>query len=125
MEDQRRIIFNALKDRFDKFYRFEDFCKTYQNWQFEYIYKQDLCIGATIINNGYIHVIIDEPYRKRWASKNLIKKLIEQAMIDGVAKTTIFKDDDYRITFAKRLGFTLIKDGNIQTYEVKHEDLWR
>lgn len=125
MDDQRRIVFDALKDRFNKSYTFDNFKQDYKSWQFNYIYKKKLCIGATIIRNGFIHIIIAKDHRNTWASKNLIKRLITDAMKDGVAKTTIFKDDSYRITFAKRLGFKLIEDGEIQTYEVKHENLWK
>lgn len=125
MEDQRKVVFEALKDRFGKHYSFDDFCNGFKEWNFEYIYKKNLCIGATINNNGFIHIIIDKDYRKRWASKSLIINLLLKAMIDGKVKTTIFNDDDYRIDFAKRLGFKLIKDGTIQTYEVKHEDIWK
>jgi len=125
VEDQRVIVFNALKDRFHNLYKFEDFCHDYRDWEFKYIYKQNLCIGAVIVNNGYIHIIIDEKYRKKWASKGLIARLIKESMVHGVAKTTVFKDDEYRTAFAKRIGFKLIEDGETQTYEVKYEELWQ
>lgn len=125
MDDQRKIVFDALKDRFHKLYRFDDFCNDYKNWNFEYIYKNGLCVGAVIIKDGYIHIIISNEHRKNWATKGLIKRLLINSMVDGVVKTTIFKNDEYRITFAKRLGFKLTKDGEIQTYEVKHEELWQ
>lgn len=104
---------------------FEDFCKYFDDWTFDYIMDGETTIGASFHKNGFIHVVIDPKYRLRWAKKNLIKRLISNAMIDGKAYTTTFKNDIYRTTFAQRLGFKLIADGEIQTYEVKHEELWR
>ena len=125
MADQRKIVYEAIRDRFPIGYTFEQFCRDFLNWYFEYIYKDAQCIGATLSRNGFIHIAISRPYRKRWASRGEIKFLITNAMKDGKAFTTIFRNDEFRINFAKRLGFTMIEDGDIQTYEVKHENLWK
>lgn len=104
---------------------FEDFCNYFEDWTFEYIYKGPVLIGASFHKDGFIHVAIFHEYRKRWAKRNLIKQLISNAMIDGKAYTTVFKNDEYRTTFAKRLGFKLIKDGEVQTYRIESDDLFK
>ena len=124
MEDQR-IVYEAIKDRLPEDYTYSKFCEGFKDWKFEYLYQDSKCIGAAMSKDGYIHVAIDEAYRKVWAKKNQIKQLILNAMQEGKAYTTIFKHDEFRANFAKRLGFTMIKDGDIQTYEVKHENLWK
>ena len=125
MEDRQRTVFNALAERFGVGYTYAQFQRDFSGWTFDYIYKLDQCIGATISRNGFIHVAILEQYRKSWAKKNEISYLIRSAMKDGKAYTTLFKDDEFRKDFAKRLGFRLIEDGAIQTYEVTYENLWK
>ena len=113
------------KDGLEGRISFEDFCKYFDDWTFDYICQDGELIGASFYKNGFIHVVIDPSHRLRWAKKNMIKRLISNAMMDGKAYTTAFKNDLYRTTFAQRLGFKLIEDGEIQIYEVKHEDLWK
>ena len=124
MGDQR-IVFDAIKERFPVEYTFTQFQENFKDWKFEYLYRDLVCIGAVMSNNGFIHIAISEPYRKTWAKKNEIKKLITNVMQEGKAYTTIFRNDEFRAKFAERLGFTMIEDGAIQTYEVKHENLWK
>jgi hypothetical protein len=114
-----------MKERFPEDYSLWKFQTDFKDWYFEYIYKDNRCIGATISRNGYIHIGIIPEYRKKWATKNEIRFLISSSMKDGVAKTTIFRDDQFRINFAKRLGFKMIEDKDIQTYEVSYENLWK
>lgn len=125
VDDRKRAILEMQQDTLEGKCTFEDFCKFFEDWKFDYIYKGPVLIGASFHKDGFIHVAIFHEYRKRWAKRNLIKQLISNAMIDGKAYTTAYKNDEYRTTFAKRLGFRLIKDGEIQTYEVKHEELWQ
>ena len=113
-----------MKERFNPDYGFEDFNRDFKDWYFDYIYREQ-CIGAVISRNGFIHIGKLPEYRKRWASKNEIIYLIKRAMKDGKARTTIFRDDKFRKDFAERIGFKMIDDNEIQTYEVDYENIWK
>lgn len=123
--DGLKVVFEAIKERFHKEYSFDEFLRDFNGWDFQYIFKGEKCIGAAFSKEGFIHIGIDKEYRNKWATRSKIAALIQNSMIDGKAYTTILKNDTYRTTFAKRLGFKLIEDGEIQTYEVKHEAIWK
>ena len=125
MADPLEVVFEAIKERLGNHYSLENFKSEFNDWEFEYIYRNDKCIGATLSKDGFIHIGILPEYRNRWAKKQEISRLIRKAMVDGKAYTTVFRNDEFRCNFAKRLGFKLIKDGYIQTYEVSHADIWK
>jgi hypothetical protein len=125
VDDRKKWVLELHKDNLDGKCTIEVFLEFFKDWNFDYIYKSDELIGASFHKDGFIHIVIAPEHRKFWAKKNQIKRLISNAMIDGKAYTTIFKNDEYRTTFAKRLGFKLLEDGEIQIYEVKHENLWK
>lgn len=126
MDNRKVTVLEWHKDEIlEKGINFGDFCRYFDTWNFDYIYRDGELIGASFHKDGFMHVAIDPSRRKTWAKKNMIKQLISNAMVDGKAYTTAFRNDEYRTTFAKRLGFRLIQDGEIQTYEVKHAELWQ
>lgn len=72
------------------------------------------------MKDGHVHICVSSEYRKRWASKRLIRQIIHMAAVNGVAKTSVFKNDIYRQQFAERLGFKRIGEvGDSYIYEVK------
>ena len=126
MDDRKVTVLEWHKDEIlEKGINFGDFCRYFDTWNFDYIYRDGELIGASFHKDGFVHVVISPLARKQWAKKNMIKQLISNAMVNGIAYTTAYRNDQYRTTFAQRLGFRLIQDGEIQTYEVKHENLWK
>lgn len=108
------------KERF-KNVSFEDFLHSFIDWRIVGFYHGRKCAGVVFIKDGWVHISVNPKYRKRWASKRLIRQIISLAAVNGIARTTVFKNDPYRQKFAERLGF--IRNGEVVDafiYEVKN-----
>lgn len=124
MDDRKKWVIELHKQDLSGICTIEVFLDYFKDWTFDYIYKNDELIGASFHKDGYVHVAIAPEHRRFWARKDQIKQLITNAMIDGKAYTTAFRNDEFRKDFAKRLGFTLVKDSDVQTYEIKLNDIF-
>lgn len=99
---------------------FDRFLEMFKDWRIVGINQGQKCAGVVFMKDGFVHICVSPEYRRRWASKRLIKQIIHLASIDGVARTSVFKTDDYRQRFAERLGFVRTHEiGDLYIYEVQ------
>lgn len=112
---------HGLRDRLGM--DFPEFKRTFEQWRFRGVYSGARCVGAVLDLNGYIHVSIMPNYRKRWANAKLLGESLKGAMVDGKVRSTIFRNDEFRSEFAKRLGFYRVKSGEVEEYEATHETI--
>lgn len=95
------------------------FCQLLYDWQCFKIERNSKVIGAVIHKDGFAHIGIDKSIRGKWATKQLIKAMIEKAQKNGKLFTTVFHNDKFRKDFAERMGFCFVKtEGTIDIYEV-------
>lgn len=99
---------------------FDQFIELFKDWRIVGLHHGHQCAGVVFIKDGFVHICVSSLFRKRWASRRLIKQIISLAAVDGVAKTSVFKNDQFRQRFAERLGFSRVgESGDSYIYEVK------
>lgn len=88
----------------DKGYNYRFVRNTFSDWDFLNIIKNDVEIGLAARKNGEAHLLIYEQYRKKWATKGLLKSLREWAKLDHTFVTENNPDGD---RLAKFFGLSL------------------
>lgn len=83
----------------------EQFKQIMDGWSLFGIFRNKRCIGVVFSKDGFIHISIDHPFRKIWATKGLIRLILKTLAVDGKCSTTVFDGDKFRSDFAERLGF--------------------
>ena len=117
-DEIRRVAFDASRERFPDEFTFDDMVDMLGHWRIRGIFDQGKCIGVVADHEGVVHVSILPEFRKRWATRNVLKEAIQGAMIDGKASTYLLSGDDYRAKFAERLGFMKTAEVNgVERYD--------
>lgn len=86
---------------------FEDYASFLQNWDVKAIVRNDTCIGAAYFRDGEVHVSVLPEWRRRWATKGILKDLFA----DKNAHTRIMPGHEYMYGIFDRLGFKTREDG--------------
>jgi len=78
------------------------YCEALKDWQVQVIVRDNENIGAVYKKDGEFHVSILRPWRKRWATKGLLR-----AVLDSVNKTKVSPGHEhYMFNLLARLGMT-------------------
>lgn len=100
----------------------EAFKVAFKDWHINGFYQRDKIAGVVFIKTGFVHICVNPEYRKRWATKGLIKSILDKASFCGKVYTSVNRGDDFRQDFARRLGFRkMLETGDIEIYEADHE----
>lgn len=102
---------NALKVGFEatdwtKPVSYEMYCETLKDWKVQTIVRDGKVIGATFSKDGEIHASVLPQWRKKWATKGLLKTLFE-----GQDMTKVTPGHEYMYGILNRLGFDHIGYG--------------
>ena len=81
---------------------FEDYARAVDGWDIKAIMRDDKCIGAAYFNDGELHVSILPEWRRRWATKGLLKALFGTARVT----TRVTPGHEYMHGILERLGFS-------------------
>ena len=81
---------------------FEDYAQAVDGWDIKAIVRDDKCIGAAYFNGGELHVSILPEWRRRWATKGLLKTLFGAAQVT----TRVTPGHEYMHGILERLGFS-------------------
>ncbi len=80
---------------------FEIYRQALQDWDLMAIMRDDTCIGAAYLKDGEVHVSVLPEYRRRWATKGLLRQLFSQPRVT----TRVTPGHDYMHDILERLGF--------------------
>lgn len=86
--------------------QFEDYAAAVENWTIKAIVKDGACIGAAYFNNGEVHVSVLPNWRRKWATKGLLKELFAGENV----WTRVTPGHDYMYSILQRLGFVKVAD---------------
>ena len=78
------------------------------DWAVKAIMRDDVCIGAAYFKDGEVHVSILPEWRRKWATRGLVKQLFA----DTAAFSRIMPGHEYMFDIFRRLGFN-IYDNNL------------
>lgn len=87
---------------------YEDYLSVSSDWQVSVIIRDTEPIGAVFRRDGETHVSIMPHWRRRWATKGLIKELLADTRY-----TTVAAGHDFMYGILERLGFRLQPDGTL------------
>lgn len=85
---------------------FDEYAQALSDWTVHALRQGDELIGAVFKKDGEIHVSVLPQWRKRWATKGLLRKLLAPPV-----KTRIANGHDYMRGILLRLGFVEQPDG--------------
>jgi GNAT superfamily N-acetyltransferase len=77
-------------------------------WQVVAVCDDDKPIGALYARDGVIHLGIVPEYRGRWASRRVIRQMLQYG-----EKTTVRDDEPQCIEFVTRIGFRKERGGYV------------
>ena len=80
---------------------FTNYEQLMSDWDVRAVMKNDQCIGAVYFRDGEVHVSILPEWRKKWATKGLLKQILGGDSI----KTRVTPGHEYMHDVLKRLGF--------------------
>ena len=94
---------------------FSDYLNALNDWTVEAIMRGDECIGALYRKDDEIHVSIVPEWRRKWATKGLLKQLL----VGERVMTRVTPGHEYMYGILERIGFRKTDDGALvleQTY---------
>jgi hypothetical protein len=87
---------------------FEDYANIAADWQVSVIIRDNEPIGAMFKKNGETHVSVLPKWRRRWATKGLVKEILSDMRFTRVAD-----GHDFMYGVLERLGFSRQPDGTV------------
>lgn len=90
-------------------FSFDDYKKTLSDWNVKGICRNDEIIGAAYFKDGEVHVSVLPEWRRRWATRGLLKQLFA----DKNSFTRIMPGHEYMYDIFTRLGFVTGSDGKV------------
>lgn len=87
---------------------FEQYEGIAADWQVSVLIREQELIGAIFKRNGETHVSILPKWRRRWATKGLLKEILSDMRYTKVAD-----GHDFMYGILERLGFTRQPDGTV------------
>ena len=81
---------------------FDDYAKAVADWDIKAIVRDDKCIGAAYFNGDELHVSVLPEWRRKWATRGLLKALFAKDRIT----TRVTPGHEYMNGILERLGFT-------------------
>lgn len=87
---------------------YEEYLAISNDWQVYVIIRDERPIGALFKKNGETHVSILPNWRRRWATKGLLKEILSDMRFTRVAE-----GHDFMYGILERLGFTRQSDGTV------------
>ena len=88
-------------------FSFADYRATLQDWRVRALLQDGQVIGAVYSRGDEIHVSVLPDWRKRWATKGVLKQLFAGARVT----TTVVPGHEYMYDILARLGFVQLPDG--------------
>ena len=80
-----------------------------EEWDVKALIRDDECIGAVYRKGDELHVSILPKWRKRWATKGLLKELFGNLPI----RTRVTPGHEYMHDILRRLGFVQLDSGEL------------
>ena len=85
---------------------FDEYERALEDWVVQALQRDGETIGAVFTKDGEIHVSIRPDWRRRWATKGLLRDLLDKPI-----RTRVTPGHEYMNDILKRLGFTEQPDG--------------
>ena len=85
---------------------FEDYATAVEDWTIKAIVRDDQCIGAAYFNDGEVHVSVLPEWRRKWATKGILKDLFAGEDV----WTRVAPGHEYMYGILQRLGFVEVAD---------------
>lgn len=85
---------------------FEQYAQALSDWTIRAIQRDGEIIGAVFDKDGEVHVSVLPPWRKKWATKGLLRELFSPPV-----KTSVAEGHEYMCEILVRLGFVEQPDG--------------
>jgi hypothetical protein len=83
---------------------FEQYADALKDWRVQAILRDDEIIGAVFKKDGEVHVSILPPWRRKWATRGIIKQIF-----DAADRTTVTSGHEhYMFDILQRLGMSQI-----------------
>ena len=83
---------------------FGQYADALNDWHVQVIVRDDEPIGAVFKKDGEVHVSIVKPWRKKWATRGIIKQIF-----DAADRTTVTSGHEhYMFDILQRLGMSQI-----------------
>jgi hypothetical protein len=86
---------------------FDAYCEALEPCRVQAIVRNQQCIGALYRLGDEVHVSVLPDYRRRWASKGLLKQIFSGARVT----TRVVPGHEYMYDILTRLGFVQMPDG--------------
>lgn len=80
---------------------YDDYIAALNDWTVQTIVRDETCIGAFYCKNGEVHVSILPEWRKKWATRGLLREILSRKNVH----TRITPGHDYMHGILNRLGF--------------------
>lgn len=87
---------------------YEDYAAIAKNWQLSVLVRDGEPIGTVFRKDGETHVSILPHWRKRWATRGLLKQIM-----DDTRFTRVDVGHDFMYGILERLGFQREPDGTL------------
>jgi len=81
---------------------FEQYADAVKDWTIKGVFRDDKCIGAVYFNGDELHVSVLPEWRRKWATRGLLKALFAKDRIT----TRVTPGHEYMNGILERLGFT-------------------
>lgn len=88
--------------------RYEDYADIAASWQVSVLVRDSQPIGAVFKRDGETHVSVLPQWRRRWATKGLVKEILSDMRYTRVAD-----GHDFMYGVLERLGFVRQPDGTV------------
>lgn len=88
--------------------KYKDYERIASDWQVSVLIRDTEPIGAIFKRNGETHVSILPKWRRRWATKGLVKEILSDMRYTRVAD-----GHDFMYGVLERLGFVRQPDGTV------------
>ena len=85
---------------------FDEYLAALSGWDVQVIERDDEPIGAAYFKDGEVHVSVLPEWRKRWATRGILRKLFER----NGAFTRVVDGHDHMYGILERLGFKRTSD---------------
>jgi hypothetical protein len=83
---------------------FEQYATALKDWNVQVIVRDDEPIGAVFKKDGEVHVSIVKPWRRKWATRGVIKQIF-----DSANHTTVTSGHEhYMFDILQRLGMSQV-----------------
>lgn len=83
---------------------FEQYAEALKDWRVQVILRDDEPIGAVFKKDGEVHVSVVPEWRKKWATRGIIKQIFDEAN-----HTTVTSGhEDYMFDILQRLGMSQV-----------------